>query len=891
MHLVIVESPAKSKTINKYLGSDYKVLASFGHVRDLPAKDGSVRPDEDFDMTYEVSDDKQKQINEITRAAKEADSILLATDPDREGEAISWHVLEVLKQKKALKAGTKIHRVVFNEITPRAVKEGIANPRELDMNLINAQQARRALDYLVGFNLSPVLWRKLPGSRSAGRVQSVALRLICEREGEIEQFQKEEYWDIGAQFTTPKGDSMTARLVHYAGDKCEKFTFTHEAGAKAAVAELEKARYSVSAITPKQVKRQPYAPFTTSTLQQEASRKLGFGAKRTMQLAQKLYEGVPINGETVGLITYMRTDGVYVANEAIQQARQLIAKEHGDEYLPSSPRMYQSKAKNAQEAHEAIRPTDMFKTPKAIGSQLDDDMRKLYNLIWTRMIASQMAAAVLDQLSVEMASEDKRHVFRASGSRVAFPGFYAIYREGRDDGVDEDGEQILPPVNVNDPMKAEEITTVQHFTEPPPRYSEASLVKRMEELGIGRPSTYASIISVLQDREYVRLDKKRFIPEARGRIVTSFLESFFQRYVEYDFTAKLETALDDVSAGERNWKQLLREFWNDFSVNTEQAKALPGPEIIQQIENLLSSYLFAGKEGQANPRLCPACQKGSLGLKTGKFGAFLGCSNYPECRYTSQLDGQASKGEDGESGGTEAFPKILGKHPESGHPVSLRKGPYGVYVQIDDGSEKPKRQGLNKGQKAETVTLEDALALLALPRTVGNHPESGKPIRAGIGRFGPYVESGGVFASLPAGVSPLDIGMNHAVSLLEEKANKAKATAGTSLGQHPGTKKDIVLVQGRYGPYLRHGTSNVAIPKAQQKDDITLEVAIGFVDASGDSGNGKKGAKGKKAPAKAPAKKAKPEKPATAKAAVKKAATKTTTKKAPAKKAPTRKAS
>ncbi|NDF11359.1 MAG: type I DNA topoisomerase [Proteobacteria bacterium] len=848
MRVVIVESPAKSKTINKYLGSDYKVLASFGHVRDLPSADGSVEPDKDFLMHYEVPDDASKNMKAIADAVKKADSLILATDPDREGEAISWHLVEALREKKALPKDIKIERVVFNSITRTAVEAAMAAPRAIDMDLVNAQQARRALDYLVGFNLSPVLWRKLPGSRSAGRVQSVALRLICDREEEIEKFIAEEYWDIKVALEKSSKEHFTARLTHVNGEKLEKFSLNNEAKAEAVATALRSASYKVASVEKKQARRNPYAPFTTSTLQQEAFRKLGFGAKRTMQLAQRLYEGVEIGKETVGLITYMRTDGVEVAPEAVMATRDLIEKRFGTSFVPKSPRMYQSKAANAQEAHEAIRPTDVRRDPASVAKYLDEDQRALYDLIWKRMVASQMESAVLDVVSVDIAAD--KNMLRASGSTIKFPGFFSLYNEDRDDPDDDDDEgRILPPLNEGEPLKQMEVTPAQHFTEPPPRFSEASLVKRMEELGIGRPSTYASIIAVLQDREYVKLDKKRFVPEPRGRVVTSFLAKFFTKYVEYDFTANLEEDLDRISAGEADWKQVLRAFWGDFSNNVAGAKDLKITDVIDALNQTLADFLFPGKGSLEERRKCPTCGEGVLGLKVGKFGAFIGCSNYPECRYTRQLDVEiGNKNEDGTPvqnvGGS--YPRVLGNHPD-GQEVSVRQGPYGFYVQLGE-EKKPKRAPLLKHLKPDTVTLEEALSLLQLPREVGLHPETGEMIKAGVGRFGPYLFHDGKYTSIKAGDDVLTIGINRAVTVIAEAAARAGARGAKGgrgsaaplkiLGKHPDSGEDIGLYSGKYGPYVKHGKTNATLPKDASTETFTLEEAIALIQAK--EGGGKK---------------------------------------------------
>ena len=876
--VVIVESPAKAKTINKYLGSDYEVLASYGHVRDLPAKDGSVDPEQNFEMKWQTDARSEKQVKAIAAAVKKADQLILATDPDREGEAISWHVRRVLEEKNLLK-NVKVERVAFNAVTKEAVLDAINNPRELDTNLVEAYLARRALDYLVGFTLSPVLWRKLPGARSAGRVQSVALRLISEREAEIERFNADEYWSIEASFRTRERKSFTTRLTHLEGEKLDRLSIGNEEAANKAVAIIEAGDFSISSVEKKRVKRNPYAPFTTSTLQQEASRKLGFGATRTMQLAQRLYEGANIGGETVGLITYMRTDGIQLSGEAISQIRSAIGSTYGDRYLPNTPRMYKSKAKNAQEAHEAIRPTDVKRTPDSVRSFLDPDQWKLYNLVWRRAVASQMASAELDQTAIDVVASDGKSILRATGSVIAFDGFLTLYREDKDDGVagDDEDTRILPAVQEGEDVSRQEVKPEQHFTQPPPRYSEASLVKRMEELGIGRPSTYASILQVLQDRDYVRLDRRRFVPEDRGRIVTTFLSSFFERYVEYDFTADLEEKLDTVSAGSLDWRALLREFWDAFKANIDDTKDLSITQVIDALDEELADHFFPkGEDGQP-VRACPSCSGGNLSLRLGKFGAFIGCSNYPECRYTRQL-GEAAGGKavDGEGEGG-ALPRVLGTDPVTELEVSLRKGPYGLYVQLGEATEenkKPKRASLTKQMSPSEIDLEKGLALLNLPRPVGEHPETKNVIEAGIGRFGPYLRHDGAYVSLPPDDSVLTIGLNHAVELIATKGKKK--TPAKSIGDHPSDKKPVTVHSGRYGPYVQHGALRATLPKGEEMDAITLERAIELLEA-------KAAKSGKAAPKKAAPKKKAATKKTTAK---KPAAKKTTAKKSTAKAKP-----
>ncbi len=881
--LVIVESPAKAKTINKYLGSDYTVLASFGHVRDLPAKDGSVRPDEDFAMDWELADRGKSRMDEIARAAKDVTRVLLATDPDREGEAISWHVRELLRDRRGLR-DVEIRRVTFHEITKAAILEAIAHPRDLDQELIEAYLARRALDYLVGFTLSPVLWRKLPGSRSAGRVQSVALRLICERELEIERFKAREFWSIEAVFRTPKGEEFTARLTHLNGRKLDKFDLPDEASAKAAVATIDPLAFAIAAVEAKQVRRHPSPPFTTSTLQQEASRKLGMSATQTMRTAQRLYEGVDIGGETVGLITYMRTDGLTLAGEAIAQARQAIGNLYGQPYVPAQPRVYKSTAKNAQEAHEAIRPTDLARRPEDVTRFLSREELRLYELIWKRTMACQMESAVLDQVIVDVADERQTAVFRAVGTVIRFDGFLKVYQEDRDDptGDEDEAQRRLPAVAKGDAVERRKTLPEQHFTQPPPRFTEASLVKRMEELGIGRPSTYASILQVLQDREYVRLEKKRFFPEDRGRIVTAFLENFFKRYVEYDFTAKLEEQLDDISGGKLDWKQVLRDFWAAFHAAVDETKDLKIGDVITALDEALSSHLFPPKSDGTDPRLCPSCAKGRLGLKLGRTGAFIGCSNYPECRFTRPL------GVPGEEGSAEesALPRLLGADPATGLPVSIRKGPYGIYAQLgpkdeaakDDAAkaEKPKRASLTKAQDPMAMTLEEALALLSLPREVGRHPESGEPILAGIGRYGPYLKHGDKYKNLPPEEDVLKIGMNRAVDLLAADAAKGRASAEPlrEVGPHPEGGDPIKVFAGRYGPYVRHGKVMASLPRGVEPEAVTVEQALVWLAAKAAKGPVKGGrgrSASKVAASKAAAPKAAAEKTATAKKAPAKA--------------------
>jgi DNA topoisomerase-1 len=872
MNVLIVESPGKIKAISKYLGPDYQVMASFGHIRDLPSKDGSVKPDDDFSMIWEVDDRAQKRIKDIADAVKKADKLILATDPDREGEAISWHVLQVLNEKHALK-GKKIERVVFNAVTKNALLDAIQHPREINEELVDAYLARRALDYLVGFTLSPVLWRKLPGARSAGRVQSVALRLVVEREQEIEAFKAEEYWSIDADLSAAAGN-FSARLTHLDGQKLDKLSLKNQADADRAVAAINARKFKIESVESKPVKRNPSPPFITSSLQQEASRKLGFAAKRTMQIAQSLYEGVSIGGDTVGLITYMRTDGITMVPEAITEARIMIGKRYGDRYVPSAPRIYTSKAKNAQEAHEAIRPTSFDRIPDEIASSLDSDQQKLYELIWKRAVASQMESAELERTTVDVFSDDKQVGFRATGTVTLFDGFLTLYQEGKDDEADEDGSK-LPRVKEGDATAVEKVTPEQHFTEPPPRYSEASLVKKLEELGIGRPSTYASILSTLRDRSYVRLDRNRFIPEDKGRLVTTFLSSFFKRYVEYGFTADLEEKLDEVSAGELDWKQLLRDFWRDFSAAVGETKNLKITDVINELDEILSPHIFPVTEEGVDPRKCPSCGDGRLNLKLGRFGAFVGCSNYPNCKFTRQI-GQKN----GEGGGE---PVELGQFPETGEMITLRSGRFGPYVQLGDG-DKPKRGSIPKGTDASNVDLEMAIKLLSLPRLVGMHPETGQPITANFGRFGPYVQHEKQYASLESPEDVFNIGLNHAVTLIAERKAKGFKRRGPEplkeLGPDPVSGEMIKVMKGRYGTYVTDGTTNATIPGDGDADSITLADAAALIAARVAKGGGKP--KKKKA-AKVPAKKAeaKPKKQTKSETEKKTAKKKTTKRKTP----------
>ena len=866
MAVVVVESPAKAKTINKYLGSNYTVLASFGHVRDLPPKDGSVDPDDEFAMKWEVASDSKKHIRAITDALKDDDELILATDPDREGEAISWHLQEALASKLKQK---KVSRVTFNAITKPAILEAMKHPRQVDTALVEAYLARRALDYLVGFNLSPVLWRKLPGAKSAGRVQSVCLRLIVEREMEIEAFRAREYWTVTATLVTPRGQEYTARLTVLGGKKLEKFDLANETAAELAVQAVTSRPLTVKSVEAKPTTRNPYPPFMTSTLQQEASRKFGMGAKACMSTAQRLYEA--------GHITYMRTDGIDMAPEAVMAARDEIKSRFGENYVPSSPRMYKNKAKNAQEAHECIRPTDMANAPDRL--KLADDQWKLYDLIWKRTLASQMAAAVMERTTVDVGSADGQVELRATGQVVTFDGFLKIYDQGRDDADDEDSAR-LPQIMQGEAADKREssaeaaIKPEQHFTQPPPRYTEATLVKRMEELGIGRPSTYASIVTTIQDRGYVTKDKNRLIPQDTGRLVTAFLSNYFRRYVEYDFTADLEDQLDDISAGDRDYKDVLARFWRDFSAALGETADLRIGEVLEKIDEVLAPHLYPPRADGGDPRVCPVCGAGRLNLKTARSGgAFIGCSNYPECRFTRPLS--APDGDDA----TQALDgKVLGQ--DDGQDITLRIGRFGPYVQKGEASEevpKPPRASLPKSWAAEGIDLEKALMLLDLPREIGPHPDDGEMVEAAIGRYGPYVKHGRTYANLPDVEEVFTIGMNRAVEVLAQKAARgpgrgAAAQPIKELGEHPDGGASEVM-PGRYGPDVKWGKINATLPKELEPEAVTLEEALPLLAAKASKGGRKKAAP-RKAAAKAPAKKAAAKKPAAKKPAAKKAASK-----------------
>ena len=864
MPVVVVESPAKAKTINKYLGDNFTVLASYGHVRDLPPKDGSVDPDHDFEMLWEVGNDSKKHVKAIADALKDDDTLILATDPDREGEAISWHLQQALTKRRAIKKTTAVSRVVFNAITKAAVTEAMKNPRQVDEPLVEAYLARRALDYLVGFKLSPVLWRKLPGARSAGRVQSVCLRLIVEREMEIEAFTAREYWSVRAVLETPRGQTFEARLTTLGGKKLDRYDLDNQAAATMAVQAVSSRSLSVASVEAKPSTRNPSAPFMTSTLQQEASRKFGFGARQTMNAAQRLYEA--------GHITYMRTDGIDMAPEAVTAARDAIKDRYGAEYLPSSPRIYKNKAKNAQEAHECIRPTEMSKDPASLRVS-ESDQKKLYDLIWKRTIASQMEAARLERTTVDISSDDDQVVLRATGQVVMFDGFMKVYEEGRDDDAASDEDRRLPQISEGDKLgkvaraMAEEharltadgkalisddgaILGQQHFTQPPPRYTEATLVKKMEELGIGRPSTYASVITTIQDREYVRKEKNRLFPEDKGRIVTIFLLNFFRKYVGYEFTAELEEELDEISAGDLNYKEVLAKFWRDFSVAIAETSELRITEVLDKLDEALAPQLYPPREDGTDPRQCPLCGDGSLHLKTSRTGGFVGCSRYPECRYTRPIGGDAD---------AQAGDKVLG-HDE-GEPVTLRSGRFGPYVQKGEASEenkKPPRASLPKGWAADAMDLDKALTLLSLPREIGPHPEDGNMISANFGRFGPYVMHQAADAEKPTYANLRDpddvfeIGMNRAVELLAEKRargpgrGRAAVAPLKELGDYPNRGGAVNVMEGRYGAYVKWEKVNATIPKDVKPEDVTMEMAIELI-ADREAKGGKKKPARKKA--------------------------------------------
>ncbi|MDU8942914.1 type I DNA topoisomerase [Ovoidimarina sediminis] len=843
MPVVVVESPAKAKTINKYLGSDYTVLASYGHVRDLPPKDGSVDPENGFDMKWEIASDSKKHVKAIADALKDDDALILATDPDREGEAISWHLEEALRNRKAIKKDTPVSRVVFNAITKSAVTEAMKNPRDVDMELVEAYLARRALDYLVGFNLSPVLWRKLPGARSAGRVQSVCLRLIVEREMEIEAFRAREYWSVIALLETPRGQTFEARLTVLGGKKLDRYDIGTETAAELAVQAIRSRDLAVTSVEAKPGSRNPSPPFMTSTLQQEASRKFGFGARQTMQVAQRLYEA--------GHITYMRTDGIDMAPEAVSAARDAIKEFYGGEYLPESPRVYKNKAKNAQEAHECIRPTDMYAKPETV-KLTDPDQKKLYDLIWKRTLACQMSAARLERTTVEIGSDDGQVGLRATGQVILFDGFMRVYTEGRDDdapGEGDDDDKRLPQIAEGEAMEKREVTPNQHFTQPPPRYTEATLVKRMEELGIGRPSTYASIVTTIQDREYVRKEKGRLIPEDKGRLVTAFLVNYFRKYVGYEFTANLEEELDDITAGKRDWQEVLSRFWRDFTAAISETSELRITDVLEKINEVLEPHLFPPTGDGSDPRLCPNCGEGRLSMRTARSGgAFIGCSNYPECRYTRPFGPPGM--EDGDEIGPDG--KLLGL--DESDEIRLMKGRFGPYVQRGQPTEeapKPPRASLPKGWAPNEIDLEKALMLLSLPREIGPHPEDGEMIEAGIGRYGPYVKHGRLYANLPDVDEVFTIGMNRAVEELAKKAasrgrGRTPATPLKELGEHPESGGAVNVMDGRYGPYVKWEKINATLPKDTDPQEVTMDMAVALIAEKSAKG-GKKGGRRKRA--------------------------------------------
>jgi DNA topoisomerase-1 len=876
MNLVIVESAAKAKTINKYLGASYKVIASFGHVRDLPSKDGAVEPDNDFAMHWEV-DQTKKAMKEIQTAMKSADKLILATDPDREGEAISWHIMQVLNEKKLIKKGMVVERVAFNAVTKQAIMQAMSEPREIDGPLVDAYLARRALDYLVGFNLSPVLWRKLPGARSAGRVQSVALRLICDREAEIEAFKSDEYWTIEANLETAKAEAVRARLQAISGKTVQRLDIKNEAQAQAIKAAIVGQRFTVTSVEKKAVKRNPYPPFTTSTLQQDASSKLGFGAKQTMQVAQRLYEGVDIGGETVGLITYMRTDGVQIEPGAIGDIRRLIEADYSKRYLCPFVREYKAKAKNAQEAHEAVRPTDVKRSPKAMAKFLAPDQAKLYELIWKRAVASQMASAEMEQTTADIAVSGRDgtpYTFRATGSVVQFEGFLKLYEVTRDDDDDENSRR-LPPLAERDDLKNTVVDAEQHFTKPPPRFSETSLTKRLEELGIGRPSTYVSTLSTIIDREYVRLEKKQLIPEDKGRLVTAFLQKFFTKYVEYDYTAGLEEKLDLISDDKLAYKDVLREFWLDFTATIAESKELRVSDVLDALNETLGQHVFPDKGDGSDPRACPKCAIGRLSLKiSGKNGAFIGCERYPECSYSRQLSKDANEGAAALDG------KVLGVDPDTELEVILKNGRFGPYVQLGEAAskdDKPKRSSLPKGVDAATIEFDLALKLLRLPREVGMHPETNTMIEANLGKFGPYIKHDGTYANVESIEDVFTIGVNRAVTVLAEKRagggksrfQRAAAQVLKELGEHPRDGGPMKVLSGKYGPYVSHNGTNATVPKAKDTAQLTADEAVALLDERIASGGGAKKtarkAPAKKPAAKPPAKKAPAKKKAAAK--------------------------
>ena len=829
MNLLIVESPAKAKTINKYLGSEYIVLASFGHVRDLPSKNGSVDTENNFKMIWEIDLTSKKHIKEISDAAKNSNKIILATDPDREGEAIAWHVKHILEDQNLIK-DKKVERVVFNEITKKAVLNGINNPREINAELVNAYLARRALDYLVGFNISPILWTKLPGSKSAGRVQSVALKIIVEREHEIELFKPEEFWTIEAIFKNKENKDIKTKLNIFNSKKVEKFSFKNEQITKSVIEEINKQTFSVTSIESRPFKRNPYAPFRTSTMQQDASRKLGFGASRTMQIAQRLYQGIDIDGETVGLITYMRTDGTDISTDAILDCRNYIKEKIGNNYLPSEARSYSGKkAKNAQEAHEAVRPTDINRTPDMLRSKLDKDQIKLYELIWNRTVASQMESAEFERTAIDFSDNKQNIVFRANGSIQKFDGFLKLYQDIKDDEDKEDkdneeleSDNIIPAVSKGEILELNNVNPEQHFTVPPPRYSEASLVKKLEELGIGRPSTYASIISVLSTRNYVELLNKKFIPTDRGKLITAFLNQLFTKYVDYNFTAGLEESLDDITSGKVDWIDVLAKFWEQFNQNINRVKDLRTREILDMMNVSLGEIIFDKDEAGKIKRSC-SCG-GELSLKIGRFGAFIGCSKYPECKFTRPLSRLKAAEQD-----YLAEPKEIGK-TEDDKNIVLKKGRFGPYLQIGNEDKEMKNVSIPKGISVDDIDLIKARFLASLPKVLGQYPENNLDITLNNGRYGPYVKCDKKSATLEAPEDIFTIGINKAVTLIAEaKPGRRSSNEIKTIGEHPEDKKPIKIMKGSYGPYVKYKTINATIPDDKDPESITIEEALDLI--------------------------------------------------------------
>ena len=840
MNLVIVESPAKAKTINKYLGKDYLVLASYGHIRDLPSKNGSVDPDNKFQMEWEIDSFSKKYLKEITNAAEDSDKIILATDPDREGEAIAWHVKEVLDKKKLLK-GKHLERVVFNEITKKAILDAIKNPREIHLPLVEAYLARRALDYLVGFNISPILWTKLPGSKSAGRVQSVALKLITEREKEIELFNPEEYWTLTSDFTNKDNKNILSKLSLFNGEKIEKFFFKNKEEIQKAIDVINKTKFKIADVNTKLFRRNPLAPFTTSTLQQTASGRFGFGASRTMQIAQRLYQGIDIEGETTGLITYMRTDGTNISKEAIDDFRKFITNDYGDKYLPESPNSYAGKkAKNAQEAHEAIRPTDVRRKPSDIKKYVNADQLKLYELIWSRALSSQMTPAEFDRNTIIISSNDNKINFRASGSVVKFDGFLKIYQVQE---TDDDAKNILPDVKVGEEINILKLNDEQHFTDPPPRYSEASLVKKMEELGIGRPSTYASIISVLSTRNYVELINKRFNPTDRGKLISAFLEKLFSKYVDYNFTADLENQLDEITSGKIEWVQVLNNFWKDFYENVGKVKEKRTREVLDLLNESLGALIFERDDKDAIDRKCKLCSSGELSLKNSfRGGAFIGCSNYPECKFTRPLSKAKAAAQY-----NLAEPKLLGQN-ENGKDIYLKNGRFGPYLQYEKEKEElevKKKRGrkkknenehlknvsIPKGIDIDSIDLNKAKYLCSLPKILGQHPENKQDITLNSGRFGPYLKCENKSARLENVEDLFSIGINRAITLIADaKPGRISSSLIKDLGEHPEDKKPVRIMKGQYGPYIKYKSLNATIPEEKDPSELTMEEALILIE-------------------------------------------------------------